>query len=233
MARSRRPRAVVDLLLRLRVWTMSSPFSSVLRATWASWTALRLAIFALWRASSSVSVVMEQNSFGLFQNERQSRRDQDGAVGNRRDLHVEATLSITKLPCQLIIGNDAKTDFIGDDNDGTVGAAQGRDKPLLLGDQILSGQQDIADPERQTINQDGLSFTSMCGDRAGQIERCFDRAPPAVASLPMFRNPGRHLSIMGFRCCDVDPRRRAVHHQALGISALSGARAAENKGQTG
>src|SRR5258708_14445807 len=153
MARSRRPKAAVDLPLPLPVWKMSSPCSMVLPASWASWIVWRLAIFALWRASSSVSVVMEQNSFGLFQNERQSRRDQDGAVGNCCDLHVEAALSITKFSCQRIIGNDAKTDFIGDDNNGTVGAAQGRDKPMLLGDQILSAQLDIAAPHRQPLNQ--------------------------------------------------------------------------------
>src|SRR5258708_25469806 len=96
MARSRRPKAAVDLPLPLPVWTMSSPFSIVLPATSASWIVLRLAIFALWRASSSVSVVMEQNSFLLFQNARQSRRDQDVAAGNCCDLHGEAAFSTTQ-----------------------------------------------------------------------------------------------------------------------------------------
>src|SRR5258708_38708230 len=53
MARSSRPQAAVDLPLPLPVWTMSRPFSTVLAATSASWTALRLAILALWRAFSS------------------------------------------------------------------------------------------------------------------------------------------------------------------------------------
>src|SRR5438132_5107733 len=167
MARNRRPKAAVDLPLPFPVWTMSNPFSIVLPATSASWTALRLAILALCRASSSVSLVMEQNSFRLFQNERQSRRDQDGAIGNGSDLHVEAALRITKFSCQRIVGNDAKADFIGDDNNGSVGVAKGRDEPLLLTDQILTGQHDIAQPQRETVDQDGLSYTAMCSDRSG------------------------------------------------------------------
>src|SRR5882672_784663 len=55
MARSSRPQAAVDLPLPLPVWTTSKPFSTVLAATSASWTALRLAILALWRAFSSES----------------------------------------------------------------------------------------------------------------------------------------------------------------------------------
>src|SRR5258708_6492989 len=117
---------------------MRSPFSMVFPATSASWTALRLAIFALWRASSSVSVVMGQNSFGLFQNERQSRRDQDGAIGNCCDLHVEAALRITKFSCQRIIGNDAKAAFIGYHNNRPAGAAQRLDTPMLLAHHIIT-----------------------------------------------------------------------------------------------
>ena len=49
------PKAAVDLPLPLPVWTISRPFSMVLAATSASCAALRLAILALWRASSSVS----------------------------------------------------------------------------------------------------------------------------------------------------------------------------------
>src|SRR5262245_29444392 len=54
-ARSSRPQAAVDLPLPLPVWTISRPFSIVLAATSASWIALRLAIFVLWRACSSAS----------------------------------------------------------------------------------------------------------------------------------------------------------------------------------
>src|ERR1700730_14193116 len=144
MARKRRPKAAVDLPLPLPVWTINNPFSIVLPATSASCTALRLAIFALWRASSSVSDVMRAKSFGLFQNERQSCRDQDGAVGNGRDLHVEAALRIPKSPRQRIIGNDPKTDFIGDDDDRSISVAQGGDQPLLFGGQILSSQHNVA-----------------------------------------------------------------------------------------
>ena len=57
-ARTNRPQAAVDLPLPLPVWTISRPFSTVLAATSASCTALRLAIFALWRAVSSVSADM-------------------------------------------------------------------------------------------------------------------------------------------------------------------------------
>src|ERR1700736_2365269 len=156
MARKRRPKAAVDLPLPLPVWTINNPFSIVLPATSASCTALRLAIFALWRSSSSVSDVMRAKSFGLFQNERQSCRDQDGAVGNGRDLHVEAALRIPKFPRQRIVGNDPKTDFIGDDDDRSVGLVEGCNKPLVAGEQILAGQHDIAEPQRETIDQHGL-----------------------------------------------------------------------------
>ena len=44
-----RPKAAVDLPLPGPVLTISRPFSIVLEATSASCTALRFAIFALWR----------------------------------------------------------------------------------------------------------------------------------------------------------------------------------------
>src|SRR5436305_2579795 len=78
--RSANPNAAVDLPLPVPVWTISRPFSTVLPATSASCTALRLAILARWRSAafSSIGWVM---SFHLHGNAGDEEHDAVGLGG--------------------------------------------------------------------------------------------------------------------------------------------------------
>src|SRR5690606_3693987 len=103
------PNAAVVFPLPGPVLTIRSPFSIVLPATSASCTALRLAILALWRSASFVSVI----SFHLHWH---AGDHEDHLVGRCRNLLIEPPGLVAEAPGQCVVGYDAETHLVGHDH---------------------------------------------------------------------------------------------------------------------
>ena len=110
------------------------------------------------------------------------------------------------------------------------GARRAGERLLAIGAQIGIGEQTIAQPQSEAIDQHRL-LRRRRARRFGELLRRLDRPPIAVASLPMRGDAGAHLRVEGLRRGDIGPGAGLCCHEPLGEGALAGARAAEDEGQ--
>src|SRR3990172_7833106 len=175
-ARSKSPKAAVDFPLPLPVWTMSSPFSMVFEATSASCAALRFSILALWRASSSVlsgilGTMAAVRISSLLQGQRQSCGEEYDMIGNGRHSRVETALRIAELAREAVVGDDAEPDLVGDGDQRTLGFAKCGEELLGLGLERPARELDVAQPERQAVDQHRAAARAVVHDCLRKFKR--------------------------------------------------------------
>ena len=142
--RSSRPNAAVLLPLPGPVWTISRPFSTVLAATSASCTALRLAILAACRAaSSSIISPSPECPPPSAPPAPPAPRGAGAAARPRRGTRRASAFSGT-IPSPTSLDTS------------TVGAVPRRQRRVQRsggGRQVVAAEQQVGQPQRQAIHQ--------------------------------------------------------------------------------
>ena len=201
----------------------------VLPATSASCTALRLAVLALWRsASSSLMLRLSAMSFHL---DRQSRRHEQNAVGNRRDALVEAAGLVAKTPRQRIVGHDAETNLVGHHEPWAARPCQHLHKPVAFGSSDRArpayGWSARASGNRPVCGLPASALSNASANNSGASMVCH----PSPRRDLVLRDALAHLVIICLRRGDIGPRRGQCGDKPFGVRALARARTAEEKGQ--
>ena len=223
--RSASPKAAVVLPLPGPVLTISRPFSTVLPATSASCTALRLAILARWRSSSFSSI-----RFHHFTLMRQSRDHEEHRSATAATRWLSRPVASRNRRPSAIVGHDAQADLVGDHEPRPARRDSTSSSSAESGLDVVFGQHMVGQPQRQAVDQDRPAVRQR-RERAGEIERRVDGRPALAAPRPVQRDALAHLVVIGLRRGDIGPRRRQRRDQLLGMRALAGARTAENEGQ--
>ena len=118
-------------------------------------------------------------------------------IGHGRDLLMEAAGMVAEGPRHGIVGDDAKPDLVGYENDRPLEIAEAPDQPPRLLRHIALSHHQVGDPEGEAIDQhDGVGRRQR-RQHSRQIQRFFDGGPALPAPGAVFIDAGRHLAVPG------------------------------------
>ena len=107
---------------------------------------------------------------------------------------------------------------------------QGGAQRLDLGRHRPVERHQIADPQRQAVDENEAPGSAFAAQGGKEIERFLDRGPAPPPGRPMPRYPLRHFGIAGLAGRDIDQRAADGAAHRLGMTALAGPGPAENEG---
>src|SRR3984957_222399 len=87
-----------------------------------------------------------------LQLQREPGGDEDHGLGGGADFPVRPSLPVAKLAAELVIWHNAHTHFVGYEDDRAGKAANGVGESVKRGTRVAAAQDEIAEPERQTID---------------------------------------------------------------------------------
>ena len=208
------------------VLTISRPFSTVLPATSASCTALRLAILACGARLRSSSIVGHP-----FHLQRQAGDHEEHRCRRRAATRwLSRPGGVAEAAGERIVGHDAEADLVGDDEPGAARRGQHGGEPADSASRSCSASMRLVSQSvRQSTSTGRPSGTAASAPaRSSGASTVFQPAPRRAR---WSGDALRHLVVEGLGRGDVGPGRGQRGDQRLGVRALAGARAAEEEGQ--
>lgn len=141
---------------------------------------------------------------------------------------IEPPLRIAKSARERIIGNNPRADLVRNENcrSGESADRAGETFALLL---CAPGEQEIAEPERQAIDEQDSIRRRFPLENAREFEPLLDDLPVRAARRPMRRDPLRHFWVARRGCRDQHQSFAGSLGTFLPISALAGARGADHE----
>ena len=164
-----------------------------------------------------------------LQRERQTGDHENHPITCARDGLIEQSLFIAKASAELGRGHDAETDFVRHENNRTGAPANLRDEAPGLRVYVAASLDQVEQPEGQAIDDNEVRRSTRPPKRADEIERFLDKPPSIVTVATVPIDPRDHLGVSRARSRDHDGRAARRIRQRLGVTALAGARAAEDQ----
>src|SRR5258708_7747373 len=146
---------------------------------------IRLVLPAPRKPVITVAGILRAIGSSLFQNERDAGGDQHDLLARRGDVLVEAAGGIAEAARQRVVGHDAEPDLVGDEHDRAGEPRQAREQGLARGLEIAAGEQQVAEPQGQAVDQDRPVGARVARQRAGELERFLDGRPAGAAPRAM------------------------------------------------
>ena len=122
-----------------------------------------------------------------------------------------------KGPRHRIVWCNALTNFIADHNNWAGGLGETLAKRGTCALNIPLGHHEVAQPQRDAIEQDNFVWLSR-RQSLGKIQRRLYGGPIWSALQAVLRNFDAHFIIPGLRSCDIAPRPAGGDNQLFGNS---------------
>ena len=167
------------------------------------------------------SAQMHARGCSRLQLERESGGDKDHDVASGADFPVRPSLPVAKLAAEFVIRHNAHAHFVGYEDrrtgEPTHGVGESRERRA----RIAAGQHEIAEPERQTIDNHHPARPRLRQEGRGNFEWLLERRPAVAPVGPVAGDPRRHFLISRRRGRQIEPLWTVGLGKPLRIGAFS------------
>ena len=117
---------------------------------------------------------MASRSSFRFQRQGKAGEHYDCLFNHCRYFLIDLACNIAKSSGKGVVGYNAQTHFVGDQNDRPPCGLKRAHQPFRGGSRIAFRHQQVRSPKRQAIHQHHRSRRAICRDRVRQFQRGLD-----------------------------------------------------------